>query len=62
MQHFKIYLFNAGSWFATIVSIQALKDTLQIIGFLGSIAVSLVSIWWILRKAEMAEQKRKDGE
>lgn len=55
----KLYLANMGSWFATIASMTAVKDVLQILCFLASLIVSICSIWWIRRQARVLDEKSK---
>ena len=48
---------NVASWVGTLVSFQVVKDALQIVAILGSIAVSLASVWWIRRQAKLADER-----
>jgi hypothetical protein len=55
----KVVVANVASWVATVVSIQFIKDALQIVALVGSIAVSLGSLWWIKRQARALELKER---
>ena len=59
MDSLKLALANTGSWIATIVSMQYMKDVAQLVALLGSIAVSIASVWWISRQAESLKRKDK---
>lgn len=59
MEH-RVIAANLTSWMATILSLEFLKDALQVLALLGSIGVSVASIWWIKRQA--AALKRKEDE
>jgi hypothetical protein len=57
----KLFAFNAGSWGTTIVSISVAKDLMQIACLLASFSLSLVSIWWILKKNALLKNQSKDA-
>lgn len=59
MDSIKLALANTGSWMATIVSMQYMKDVAQLVALLGSIAVSIASVWWISRQAKALKNKDK---
>ena len=54
-------MFNAGSWVATIVSMEYMKDVAQLLALGGSIAVSIASIWWIARQAKALEKRDRNN-
>ena len=57
MNYAKIAAANAFSWLGTIISIEALKEGLQIVGLLASITLSVFSMWWIRRQARSLDKK-----
>lgn len=57
MQNIKVLMANVASWVGTLISFQVVKDALQIVAILGSIAVSLASVWWIRRQAKLADER-----
>ncbi len=59
MEH-RVFAANLTSWMATIISLEFVKDALQIVALLGSIAVSLASVWWIKRQADSLKRKELD--
>ncbi len=69
-QPMKMISLNAISWVSTVATIQMAADVLQVLVMTGSIIVSSLSAWWIIKQAKNldrinreAEQKRlKDAE
>ena len=57
MNYARIAAVNAFSWLGTIISIEALKEGLQIVGLLASITLSVFSMWWIRRQARSLDKK-----
>lgn len=61
MNNFKILAANAASWMATIISVELLKDFLQVLALIASILVSIGSLWWIRKQAIDLTEKNKRG-
>ena len=59
--HLRLATFNLASWVSTLVSMQLLKDIGQLMALGGSIAVSIVSLWWIYRQNLALDAKMKDN-
>ena len=59
--HIRLAMFNAGSWVATIISVQYMKDVAQLVALLGSIAVSIASVWWIAKQARSLEKRDRNN-
>jgi putative effector of murein hydrolase LrgA (UPF0299 family) len=57
MDNFRILMANTGSWCATFISFSLVEDVLKILVLLGSLSVSIVSIWWIAKQARALEKK-----
>lgn len=61
IHHFRLAAINAGSWVVTIASIGLVKDLLQIVCLIASLAVSLASIWWIRKQAANLDKRDQKG-
>ncbi len=59
MDSHRVVFANAASWIATIVSMEFIRDFLQIAALLGSICVSVSSVWWIRRQAALKDKENK---
>lgn len=57
---YRIVVANITSWMATIISLEFVKDALQILAFVGSISVSIASVWWIKRQADNLNRKQNE--
>lgn len=70
LQPMKMFSLNAISWVSTVATFQMAADVLQVLAMAGSVIVSSLSAWWIIKQAKNldrinreAEQKRlKDAE
>lgn len=58
VENYRILTANVASWVATIISMELIRDFLQIVALLGSIGVSIASVWWIRRQAKNAEKNK----
>lgn len=61
MDNLKIATVNTGSWLATIISVEYMKDVAQLLALGGSIAVSIASLWWIARQAKALEKRDRNN-
>jgi hypothetical protein len=51
MDSLRIFLANTGSWLATIITFAAVENVMRLMATMGSICVSVVSVWWIIKQA-----------
>jgi hypothetical protein len=51
LQPMKILAANLFSWSTTLASMQMVTDVLHIFALVASLAVSVVSCWWIMKQA-----------
>ncbi len=59
---YRVVAANVTSWMATIISLEFMKDALQIVALLGSIGVSVASVWWIKRQADALNRREHKDE
>jgi len=55
----KVAAMNVGSWFATISSMRAAIDIMQLLGLCASLSLSLFSIWWIRKQAKALDKRQE---
>lgn len=58
MEVFKLAFLNAATWLATAASLTMVKDVLQILAILASIAVSVASFIWVRKQAKAFDAKQ----
>lgn len=57
MDNIKLLFANVASWTGTVLTMKVVEDALRILVPLGSLAVSIASIWWIRRQARSLDKK-----
>jgi ABC-type nickel/cobalt efflux system permease component RcnA len=62
IQTIKMLLLNAASWTSSIATLQLANDTLHFVATVGSILVSGLSAWWIVKQARNLERLNKEKE
>lgn len=70
LQPMKMFSLNAISWVSTVATLQMAADVLQVLVMTGSIIVSSLSAWWIIKQAknldrinrEAKQERLKDAE
>lgn len=62
VENYRILTANVASWVATIISMELIRDFLQIVALFGSVCVSIASIWWIRRQNQWKEEEHKKHE
>lgn len=53
----KLAAVNGVSWLSTGLSLQLAKDVFGLLALIGSFGVSVASVWWIRKQAQLAEAK-----
>lgn len=48
----RLIMANTGSWFATFITFSAVEDFVRLLATLGSICVSVASVWWIIKQSK----------
>ena len=59
LQPMKILVANLFSWSTTLASMQMVTDVLHIFALVASLGVSVVSCWWIIKKANNLDRIRQ---
>lgn len=59
LQPMKIFAANLFSWSTTLASMQMVTDVLHIFALVASLAVSVVSCWWIIKQANNLDRIRQ---
>ena len=59
LQPMKILAANLFSWSTTLASMQMVPDVLHIFALVASLAVSVVSCWWIIKQANNLDRIRQ---
>ena len=60
IQTIKMLSLNAASWTSSIATFQVANDTLHFVATVGSIIVSGLSAWWIIKQAKNLERLSKE--
>jgi cytochrome bd-type quinol oxidase subunit 1 len=60
IQTMKMLVLNAASWTSSIATFQVANDTLHFVATVGSIIVSGLSAWWIIKQAKNLERLSKE--
>ena len=61
-QPMKMISLNAISWVSTVATIQMAADILQVLVITGSIIVSSLSAWWIIKQAKNLDRINREAE
>lgn len=56
----RVALLNGLSWFGTLVTMQHLQAAVTLIAGIGSIAVSVATVFWIRKQARALDAKEKE--
>ena len=62
LQPMKMFSLNAISWVSTVATLQMAADVLQVLVMTGSIIVSSLSAWWIIKQAKNLDRINREAE
>lgn len=62
LQPMKMISLNAISWVSTVATLQMAADILQVLVMAGSIIVSSLTAWWIIKQAKNLDRINREAE
>jgi len=62
LQPMKMISLNAISWVSTVATLQMATDVLQVLAMAGSVIVSSLSAWWIIKQAKNLDRINREAE